>query len=121
MTNQELSTVRDALNRVSTCKGKMGWYVYRNLKIVGTALEEYEKLREELVRKYGDEKEGTVTVRQECLADFTAELKPIAEIEQQVELCQIDRETFDKLAESSPELTAQELMILDAILIKKEE
>lgn len=120
MTNQEIMMRLDLIRQLGNIRGKLGWYVYRNTKILATACAEAVKIRDDAVMKYGTKNgENTYSINpgskgwKECVA----EVEPVMKIEQDVKLEKISREEFDVLAKDA-DLSAAELTILDELIVE---
>jgi hypothetical protein len=120
MKNQDIIMQAELLKRLSGVRGKLGWYVYRNIKILSDACTEAMKIRNEAVMKYGSEENGAYSINpsSEHWAEYAAEVEPVMNIEQDVKLCKISRAEFDDIAKDA-DLTAAELMVLDEILVEE--
>lgn len=116
MTNEEIITKRDLLGRLGEVRGKFGWYIYRNLKILSDACAEAIKIRDDAIRKYGES--DSIGPNSENWQKYLDEVAPVMQIEQDVKLYQMPREDFDALAETS-DLSAVELSILDAVIVEE--
>lgn len=108
LTNNQALLYLDRLRKVTGCKGKLGWAVYRNIKVLSGALEEYNRMHDDLVRKYS---ENGRTVDKDKVAEFTAELEPLLGIEQELDIYTLpEADMYDE------SLTAQDYMRLDFMI-----
>lgn len=120
MTNSEIMMCLELLKKLGDVRGKFGWYIYRNIKILSEACEEAVKIRNEAVKKYGIQNEnGTYSLDPACegWADYVAEMEPVMQIEQDVKLKKISREEFEALAEDAG-LSVSELAVIDEIIVE---
>ena len=53
MTNQDIMMRLELLKQLGSVRGKLGWYIYRNTKILTDACAEAVKIRNDAVLKYG--------------------------------------------------------------------
>ena len=111
LTNSQIIQYLNQLKQVSQCRGKLGWAVYRNIKVLSEALDEYNKMHDDLVRKYSTNGQ---TVDQDKFDEFSKELQPLLEIEQEIDLYTIpEEELYDD------DLTAQDYLKLDFLVADK--
>lgn len=111
LTNSQIIQYLTQLKQVSQCRGKLGWAVYRNIKVLSEALDEYNKMHDDLVRKYSSNGQ---TVDKEKFDEFSKELQPLLEIEQDLEIRMIsESEMYDD------DLTAQDYLKLDFLVADK--
>lgn len=121
MTNREIIMQLELLKKLSDVRGKFGWYIYRNYRILSEACAEALKLRDEAIVKYGVKNEnGTFSIdpSNDGWTEYLAEIEPVLQIRQEVKLCRISREEFDALAENA-DLSAMGLMTLDEIIVER--
>lgn len=116
MTNEEIIIRRDLLSRLSEVRGKFGWYIYRNSKILTEASAEAVRIRDDAIRKYG--KDDSISPDSENWDKYLAEVTPVMQIEQDVALVRMPRAEFDELAKDAG-LSAVELSILDATIVEE--
>ena len=116
MTNEEIIARRDLLSRLGDVRGKFGWYIYRNMKILSEACAEAIRIRDEAICKYGED--GSINPASDKWADFIAEIKPVMDIDQDVKMMKMPRDEFEKLA-ADGDLSAAELSILDANIVEE--
>lgn len=65
---------------------KLGYKMARFLMKLSSPLEAYEKQRQALFKKFGEEKDGNITVKKEKLEEFSKEIEKLLEVEEQVEV-----------------------------------
>ena len=116
MTNEEIIVRRDLLGRLGEVRGKFGWYIYRNSKILTEACAEAVKLRDDAIRKYGED--DSINPQSEKWEQYLAEVSPVMQIEQDVTLMKMPRAEFDELAKDA-DLSAVELSIMDATIVEE--
>ena len=120
MTNQEIMMRLDLVRQLGNVRGKLGWYVYRNIKVLAAACAEAVKIRDDAVIKYGT-KDGenvySINPESKRWQEYVAEVEPVMKIEQNVKLEKISREEFDVLAKDT-DLSATELTILDELIVE---
>ena len=120
MTNQEIMIRLELLRKLGDVRGKFGWYIYKNTKILSDACAEAVKMRNEAVMEYGVKNaDGTYSIDPACdrWSEYLAEVEPVMQIEQDVKLLKMKRDEFDKIAEGS-DLSATELSIIDEIIVE---
>lgn len=123
MTNQDIMMRLELLKQLGSVRGKLGWYIYRNTKILADACAEAVKLRNDAVVKYGTKDgEDTYSINRssEKWQEYIAEVEPVLKIEQEVKMLKLGREEFEHLAEASG-LSAAELTIIDELIVEDSE
>ena len=95
LTNDLIYTGIQILQNVSE-KGKLGYACARNLRKLRDAGKEFLEKRDELVMKYGTlNEDGTLyMLPKEKVKDFNDELSEYMNIEHEVDIMQVDEETF---------------------------
>ena len=93
-TNSEMYEMFSALAELSeTSTGIFGYAVARNMRRLEGYAVDFARLRDDLIRKYGDEDNGTGTYSipadSPVLSAFVKELEPIAKMENDVEIVKI--------------------------------
>lgn len=98
-----------ALNTLTDIKGVVGFKIARNLRMIQDELREYYQFKEELFRKYGEEKEGSLVVDKdgENFPLFLKELQPLMDAEVSFDFRKI---TEQELIESG--LTSGQMTLL---------
>lgn len=120
MTNNEAILRLELLKQLGDVRGKLGWYIYRNVKVLTEAVEEAVKIRNEALVKYGtkdDENTYSINPSAEGWAEYIKEVEPVMQIEQDIPLVMIKRDEFDALV-SDTSLSASEMMVLDNLLVE---
>ena len=117
MTNGEILRRYQDLKNVSGCTGTLGWYVYKNLKILKDAIEPYTQAHNDLIIKYGGSE--TVEVPKENRPAFSTECLVLLGIEQDIELVRMKRPQFDQIVKSQKEITAETMLILDENIVEE--
>jgi len=108
LTNDQAVQYFHQLRTVPPCTGKLGWAIYRNLKTLSNALEEYNKMHDELVKKYSSDGR---TVDSDKIPAFSKELEPLLNLSQDIAIYEIDEKDL-----YSDNLTAQDYMKIDFML-----
>lgn len=95
LTNFEMEQRRNSLILFLSQRNILGYIIARNYRMLTNALLEYEKFRNDLIQKYGEQDKDengnllpTVTVKMgtENFDKFIAELKPLNDITHEVDL-----------------------------------
>lgn len=95
LTNFEMEQRRNSLIPFLSQRNILGYIIARNYRMLTNALLEYEKFRNDLIQKYGEQDKDengnllpTVTVKMgtENFDKFIAELKPLNDITHEVDL-----------------------------------
>lgn len=112
--NSEMFLMQSQLEPLLSQRGKLGYAVARNYRILSTSLTEYSRVRNELIKKYGEEvrdENGTPQIRLPITSPnfqkFCDDLAPINEIEHEVELMMVASENV------IDSLTAAEILSID--------
>ena len=97
-----------ALNTLLDVKGSAGLKIARNLRMINDELKEFYEFKQELFKKYGEEKDGQLIIQKDSPSypKFIAELE---KIDQEVDF-NFRKITEDELIESG--LTARQMSIL---------
>lgn len=116
MTNGEAMRIYDELKNISKCTGVIGWYVYKNMKILDDATFPYRQAHDDLVRKYG----GTETdpVPKDKIALLVSELNEIASLELDIKLALMNRVQFERLIKEDKGLSAETMLIIDKNIVE---
>lgn len=95
-----------ALNSLMEEKGIVGLKLARNKRMIDDELKEYYEFKQELFKKYGEERDGQLMISKDSknIDQFLAELKPLDEQEVDFDFRKI---TEDELAGSN--LTARQM------------
>ena len=98
-----------ALNSLMDEKGVVGLKIARNKRMIDDELREYYEFKQELFKKYGEERDGQLMISKdsENIDQFLAELKPLDEQEVDFDFRKI---TEDELAGSN--LTARQMALI---------
>ena len=99
MTNAQAENLAISLNTMLETKGIVGFKIARNLRMINDELREYYEFKQELFKKYGEEKDGQLMISKDSpsFADFMKELDPLAKEEVTFDFRMIKE---DELAES---------------------
>lgn len=98
-----------ALNSLMDEKGVVGLKIARNKRMIDDELREYYEFKQELFKKYGEERDGQLMISKDSdnIDQFLAELKPLDEQEVDFDFRKI---TEDELAGSN--LTARQMALI---------
>ena len=116
MTNGEILRRYRELEKVSGCTGTLGWYVYKNMKVLKDAVEPYVQAHNDLIKKYGGS--GSEEVPKENKPAFATEELMLLGIEQDVELAKMKRIQFEQLVRADKSMTAETMLILDENIVE---
>lgn len=92
----------DAFNKAAEEQGsdaKLGYKMARFLMKLSKPIEAYSKQRQALFKKFGEEKDGDITIKAENLEKFNEELQKLLDTTEQVEVLskKIKIEDFDEM------------------------
>lgn len=79
---KQAETLLESLSTMLECKGVVGYKVARNYRMIFEELKEYHQIKENLFRKYGEEKDGKLIINK-FSDNFSKYLCEIEEIENQ--------------------------------------
>ena len=98
-----------ALNTMLDVKGIAGFKIARNMRMIQDELKEYVQFKDQLFRKYGEEKDGQLVVDKDNpnIAEFLHELEKLNQQEVHFDFRKI---TEEELAESG--LTAKQISLI---------
>ena len=116
MTNAEILNHYEELKKVAGCTGTLGWYVYKNLKILKDAIEPYMQAHNDLIRKYGGSE--IQEVPKENRPAFSTESLLLLGIEQDISLTLMKRMQFEQLVRSDKDMSAETMLILDNNIVE---
>ena len=117
MNNAEILKRYRDLQKVKGVTGLLGWYVYRNLKVLTEAIEPYAQAHNDLVRKYGGSE--TDEVPKENRAAFGTESMQLLGCEMNITLDRMSRMQFEQLVKADKTMTAETMMILDSNIVEE--
>lgn len=117
MTNAEILKRYKELKKAAGVTGTLGWYVYKNLKILGDAIEPYVQAHNDLIRKYGGSE--TDEVPKENRAEFGTESVVLLGLETDIALDQMSRMQFEQLIKADKTMAAETMLILDRNIVKE--
>lgn len=112
----------NTLNKVTNATGKAGFAVYKAIRILSEETQDFNKVREDLVKKYGEDMgDGKIGIKEESdgYQKFIEEINPILSEEVKVNLTPLTEDEFEKLADDN--LTAHDYFLLEALLIPDKE
>ena len=117
MTNAEIIKRYDELSKTSGINGMLGWYIYKNLKILNNAIEPYRMAHNDLIRKYGGSELQEVPM--ENRAAFSTETLELLGLESDVTLEKMKRKQFEQLIKSASGISAESMLILDRNIVEE--
>lgn len=97
-----------SLNELMDVKGSAGLKIARNLRMINDELREYYQFKEELFKKYGEEKDGTLMVNKDS-ANFSSFVEELNKIDYDVNF-DFRKITDDELVESG--MNARQMSII---------
>ena len=105
------------LNTMLNVKGIVGFKIARNLRMINEELKEYNEKKEELFRKYGEEKDNQLIIEKdsENYPLFLEEMKPYEEQEVSFDFRMITEEEL-----ASSDLTAEQMYVLSDYMVEGE-
>lgn len=104
------------LNNIATkCKGKLGYAVARNIRVLNTELTEFQNERNELIRKYGTKEGDNIFIEagSEAFFKFHNEMKQYESLDLDIPLMKVDREVLE-----GSDLSADILLVLSNYMEK---
>lgn len=116
--NIEMSNYLNALNQISNkVTGKLGYAVARNIRKISDEVFEFEKIKNELINKYGEDSDGQKVIRlnTEPYQNFLDEIQEYKDIAHEVDIFMIDAYEVWK-----SDLTAKEIISLDFMINDEE-
>jgi len=112
----------NTLNKVTNATGKAGFAVYKAIRILSEETQDFNKVREDLVKKHGEDMgDGKIGIKEgsDGYQKFIEEINPILSEEVKVNLTPLTEDEFEKLADDN--LTARDYFLLEALLIPDKE
>lgn len=126
-TINQLVTINEVMGKVANAglTGKVAYLAYRNLSKLAKIASDYEKVRNELIQKYGEadpEVEGQMVVKRESenYPKFVEELTEVLSQTEEIDLYKIPEEAMDKIAEAEG-LNVSDFAIIDNYLVDRPE
>ena len=126
-TTNELVTINETMTKVANAglTGKVAYLAYRNLSKLAKIASDYDKVRNELIQKYGEadpEVEGQMVVKRESenYPKFVEELTEVLSQTEEIDLYKIPEEAMDKIAEAEG-LNVSDFAIIDNYLVDRPE
>lgn len=109
MNYSQAESLAVALSSMLDCKGTVGLKIAYNLRKLNDELKEYHEFKQELFKKYGEEKEGNLVINKESenFPLFMNELKPIESQEIEVNL-----RRFNESELAGSNLTAKQMSMI---------
>lgn len=110
--HQYLNILTDHLD----CKGRVGFAIAHNYKIIDNAIQDYLQARTDIIKKYGDvQDDGSYIITdEEKLTTANAEFAEISSLEIELDITMVDEKDFM----NCPELTARDMILLDWMVKK---
>lgn len=89
--NAQLVAMQTALEPLLKHQGFIGYAAAKNMRTITEALIEYYEVRNELIRKYGEVKDGEIKLSYQSpqFAKFSEEFAPIQNVEQEIDIVMI--------------------------------
>ena len=104
------------LNGIATkCKGKLGYAVARNIRVLNTELTEFQNKRNELIKKYGTNDGDNIFIENgsEAFFSFQNEMKEYVNIELDISLMKVGQDVLE-----NSDLSADILLVLSSYMEK---
>lgn len=119
LTNIQMSNNLLYLNKIANkTKGKLAYAIARNIRKISNEVCEFEKIRNDLVAKYGTADENgisSIKVNTDAYDKFLKEIEEYIYIEHDVDIYKISEEEIFK-----SDLTANEILWLDFMIADNE-
>lgn len=121
-----MHTILVALNNpvfLNNKNKKFSYMVFRNVRKLQSELQDYLKIRDELIMKYGTKDNDVYSVdssNEESYKSFISELSPIAKIEIDIDLYVCDVE-HDFEVPYCEDLSASQYLLIDSLLIHRQD
>ena len=120
--NGYMSDVMESLMKFQEQTGKAGYAIMRNIRILQPNLEDFEKVRLNLFKKYGttndDGNNYSVSKESENYDEFIKEYEELFNIEADIELYQID--ASDVKLQCADNASVKDYMIVSQLISKVE-
>ena len=102
------------IEQLPQATGKVGYAIYKNITILNNATKEFRQMQNDLIKKYGQN--DSINEKSPNWQKFVQELKPLLDIECDVNLFQIsENEIYNEV------FTPQDYFVLHEIVVKKED
>ena len=102
------------IGQLPQATGKVGYAIYKNITILSNATKEFRQMQTDLIKKYGQN--NSINEQSPNWQKFVQELKPLLDIECDVNLFQISEdEIYNEV------FTPQDYFVLHEIVVKKED
>lgn len=125
--NASLLELVQVINKFSDCTGKLAYVLNKSKRRMLEEAEDFDKVREGLIRKYGEEDEnGNIGIKPGTNAykDFLNEIIPISQEIVEIDVLQLTKEEYDKCDFYSDDVTLRDYELIESIFIasdKKED
>lgn len=120
--NGYMSDVMESLMKFQEQTGKTGYAIMRNIRILQPNLEDFEKVRLNLFKKYGttndDGNNYSISKESENYDEFIKEYEELLNIEADIELYQID--ASDVKLQCADNASVKDYMIVSQLISKAE-
>lgn len=103
-----------ALQKMPPATGKVGYAIYRNISLLDSATKEFQKMRDDLIIKYGED--NRISEDSPNFGKFITELTPLLEIECEVSFFMIDEDEMYNEA-----LSSRDYLVLQDLIVKSKE
>lgn len=100
-----------ALQDMPPATGKVGYAIYRNIALLEAATKEFQKMRDDLIIKYGSD--NKISNDSPNFGKFLTELTPLLEIE-----CEVSFFTIDEDDMYNEALSTKDYLILKNLIVK---
>lgn len=120
LTNIEADNLLQALNNISDkVSGKSAYIIARNIRKLDDELQEYIKIKNEIIIKYGEKGEDglyNIQINTDAFENYVAEMSKYMDIEINVDIMMIPPDDiFDT------QLTAADILSIDLIIMEEED
>lgn len=121
-TNTNLLVFRNVMNKFGGASGALAYAIMKTRNAIDAELKAFDEYRNNLVNKYGEEKDGQIVVKEENHEEFLKELNEILEEQVEFEPHLITKEKFDAGLpdlEEWPDLRLIDIDMMEEILVEK--
>ena len=98
--------------------GKLAFLCYRNVSKLSATIDDFNRQKDVLVRKYGEQFDGrfSIAVNSENYDKFLEQINPILAHTEEIDLYQLSQEEFEALSDAN--LSVKDYAVLDRWLVK---
>ena len=122
--NGSLLELIQVINKFSDCTGKLAYVLNKSKRRMLEEAEDFDKVREGLIRKYGEEdKDGNIAIKPgtENYKNFLNEIIPISQEVVEIDILQLTKEEYDKCDYYSDNVTLRDYELIESIFVSREE